>query len=49
MSEVKPSAPRRGRSRYVPKRRSPYLAALATLLAFAFLIGLIAFGVSPMH
>jgi hypothetical protein len=49
MSEVNPSAPRRGRSRFVPKRRPPYLAALATALAFAFLICLIAVGVSPMH
>ena len=45
MSEVTPSAPRRGRSRYVQKRRSPYLAAVTTALAFAFLICLVAVGV----
>jgi hypothetical protein len=49
MSEVTPSAPRRGRSRSVQKRRSPYLAAVATALAFAFLISLVAVGVSPTH
>jgi hypothetical protein len=49
MSQVTFSTPRRGRSRSVQKRRSPYLAAVATALAFAFLLSLVAVGVSPTH
>jgi hypothetical protein len=53
MSALKPSAPRhtenvRGRTPSVSKRQSPYLAAVATALAFAFLC-LIVVGVSPTH
>ena len=48
MSVVRPSAPRRGRTPSVLKRRLPYLAAVATALAFAFL-GLIVIGLAPMH
>jgi hypothetical protein len=46
MSVVGPLVPRRRRTPSVLKRRLPYLAAVATALAFAFLC-LIVIGIAP--